>query len=421
MSEQPAISRDLTQEALLVRAPRDYFIAPVFAATPQKKSREVLVGDRLYQIGGFHPMRRDASPPALDVRHARAIFSLLSFRDPYDSGTRLIRFSFNEFCRRYANSNGGRYARAIAQIVGDLLDTYIKITDTRTGVGHTYRLIERIDIESRPPRRKDSNLARSRQTEMWFNGCELSPEFCGILNQIVELHYLKLDVFTAIRSDLARAIYLYIPSRAFHHTEDKPFEINLTTLLQQVDFPVPATRKLRKKLFTQNKNSILQQLDGLETLSGVFRVKLAETADKEDWKLQAWVKKDTSPKLAPPPPQEDSKLLKAFLKSGRTREDWKVVRSRVSPLSGYEMDLLEAAKVDFQKSQRFLEMAKAILGESHFDSLLAEAKGDHLEGRKAKKNPTARLIFRLIEAISIPRQTGANRESNVWTTKYPAP
>ena len=121
----------------LVAAPKDYFLGPVFAATRQLGPREVVIGGRRYSIGGFHPLRPDLSPPALDVRHARAIFSLLSFRDPFED-TRLIRFSFNEFCRRYANSNGGRYARAIAGIVADLLDAYIRVTDQKSGIAHEY-------------------------------------------------------------------------------------------------------------------------------------------------------------------------------------------------------------------------------------------------------------------------------------------
>jgi hypothetical protein len=52
---------------------------------------------------------------------------------------------------------------------------------------------------------------------MWFNGCTLSPEFFGLLSSIAELQNLKLNVFTSIRSPLAQAIYLYIPSRAHHH------------------------------------------------------------------------------------------------------------------------------------------------------------------------------------------------------------
>jgi hypothetical protein len=397
------------KKKIIVAAPRDFFLGPVFAAKKQTAAREVTIGDRRYQIGGFHPMKRDLRPPALDVRHARAIFSILSFRnEPPNDGTKHICFSLNDLCRRYANSNGGRYSRDIKEIVGDLLDAYIRVTDLKTNKTFIYRIIERVEIEDKTIQRKDSGLANSNQSELWFHSCDLSPEFFAILNLIVELQHVKLHVLTAIRSPLAQAIYLYIPSRAHHHTENDPFEITLTNLLQQVAADVPEVKWHRKKLFTQNANSILQQLDGLETLSGIFRVKLVETADGSDWKLLAWVEKPTH-ELPTRPPQKDSKLLKAFLKSGRTREDWTQMLTRIEPLSGYETDLLAAAKIDFEKNQRFLEAARAILGESRFIGLLSEAKSDRLEGRKATKSDAARLVHRIMEAIATPKQPSQKR------------
>ena len=396
---------------LLVAAPKEYFLGPVFAASKQNGPREITIGDHRYQIGGFHPLRPDLRPPALDVRHARAIFSLLSFRHPYED-SRLIRFSFNEFCRRYANSNGGRYARAIADIVADLLDAYIRVTNVNTGISHQYRLIEHVDIESRPPRRKDSLLANSPQREMWFNGCTLSPEFFGLLSSIAELQNLKLNVFTSIRSPLAQAIYLYIPSRAHHHSKDDPFEITLTRLLEQVSFPVPDFKSQRKQVFTQHENegrSVLQQLEGIETLSGRFHVALAETSDGADWKLLAWVDKTArKPKL----PGEGSKLVAAYLNSGRPRELLDQALSDIRPLNDYEKELLETAGVVAGKNRRFFEVAKALLRELRFDELLSEAKGDELEGRKARKNSTARLIHRIMEAVGAPvalPKTGLSR------------
>jgi len=397
-TQSPALER---KKARLVAAPRDYFLGPVFAAAPQMGAREVTIGERRYQIGGFHPMRSDLHPPALDVRHARAVFSLLSFRDPFDD-TRLIRFSFNEFCQRYAQTNGGRYSRAIKKIVADLMDSYIRVTDIKSDIAHQYRLIERIDIEDRPPRRKDARLATSRQRELWFNGCTLSPEFNGLLNRIAELQHLNLDVFTAIRSPLAQAIYLYIPSRAHHHSERDPFEISLAKLLEQVSFPASQFKSKRKELFTKHSEegrAIIQQLDGLETLTGRFHVSLAEMADGSDWKLQAWVARNPS---KPSYARGNSKLIDAYLDSGRPREYLDTALANVQPLSDYELQLLETGQVEVVKNRRFFEMAKAILKEARFDNLLAEAKGDALEGRKATKNPTARLIHRIIESISAP-------------------
>ena len=349
-------------------------------------------------------MDAEVHPPALDVRHARAIFSLLSFRDEYYD-TRLIRFSFNEFCRCYARTNGGRYSRAIKKILRDLMDSYIRVTDIKTGIAHEYRLIERIDIEKRPIRRKDSSLARSPQLEMWFHSCTLSPEFCGLLGRIAELQHLKLDVFNAIRAPLAQAIYLYIPSRAHHHTANDPFEITLTNLLQQVSATVPKHKSRRKELFTKNHNPILRQLDGLETLAGRFRVRLAETTDESDWKLQAWIEKSAKKQIFQ---AGSSKLATVYLKSGRPREYLDRALADIQPLSGYEIDLLTTANVEIGRNRRFFEMAKAILKEPRFVGLLAEAKGDEQEGRKATKNPTARLIYRIMEAIATPHQAGLN-------------
>ena len=43
------------------------------------------------------------------------------------------------------------------------MDSYIRVTDIKTKISHQYRLIERIDIEGRPPRRKDLRLATSNR------------------------------------------------------------------------------------------------------------------------------------------------------------------------------------------------------------------------------------------------------------------
>jgi len=376
--------------------PKDYSLGPVFAAARQSGAREVTVNDRRYQIGGFHPMRPDFHPPALDVRHARALFTLLSFRKRGED-TPVINFSFNEFCRKYARSNGGRYARAITDIVADLLDSYIRVTEVNTGKSHEYRLIERIDIEKLAPRRKDSRLARSGQKEMWFHGCTLSPEFYAILNRVTELQHLILEVFTSIRSPLAQAIYLYIPSRAHHHTADEPFEITVTKLLEQVSFPIPCQKNRRWQLFNQNKRPIIQQLDGLETLTGVFRVRLARTSDGADWKLQTWVERHAT-KLKHDP--QNSKLIKLFLAAGRSQEELDKRLDNIEALTDYDLRVLEIAQLDVVKERRFLELAKALLGPVRFLDIIGQCKSDAVEGRKAIKNPTARLIWRVKECLS---------------------
>jgi hypothetical protein len=233
----------------------------------------------------------------------------------------------------------------------------------------------------------------------------LSPEFAGLLSHFRELLHINLNVFNSITSPLAQAIYLYIPSRAYHHhTEQKPFEITLTNLLQQVSATVPVHKSRRHELFTKNRNPIINQLNGLETLKGIFRVKLAETNDKSDWKLQAWVdRSDEQPNIS----QTDSKILTAYLKSGRSREQFNLALANLRPLSEYDIYLLTKAEVEIEGNRAFLEQAKALLKEARFTTLLAEAKSDQLEGRKARKSPTARLIYRIMEALATPAHAPA--------------
>jgi hypothetical protein len=385
-----------------IHAPKDFFLGPVFAATPQTGQREIIVGHRHYLLGGFDPLDPDARPPALDVRHARAIFTLLVFRSDYSDNPRLIRFAFNEFCRRYAHSNGGRYLRAIKKIISELMRSYIQVTDMQTKLATSYRLIERVVIPGRAISRRDSSEARSPQTELRLNEITLSAEFYALLNRIAELQDLKLSVFTSIRSPLAQAIYLYIPSRSAHHDESNPFEISIRTLLEQVSFPIPIFKSKRKELFTKHQEegrSILQQLNGKETLTGMFRVKLAETVDGADWKLLTWVEKTPKAKRLI---NSDSKIIRAYLASGRPAEYLEQALASVTPLNDYQIELLQAGQVEIEKNRKCLEWMRAVLKDAKFNEILSDAKADELEGRKAHKNPTARLIHRLMEAIGAP-------------------
>jgi len=76
--------------------------------------------------------------------------------------------------------------------------------------------------------------------------------------------------------------------------------------------------------------------------------------------------------------------------------------ANAEPLNDCETELLEKAAVQVAGNERFFMLAKAMMNPAEFVGLLAEAKGDELEGRKARKNPTARLIWRIKSAISAP-------------------
>ena len=132
------------------------------------------------------------------------------------------------------------------------------------------------------------------QQEMWLDRVTLSPEFFGLLKRWEELARICLDVLTSLRSPKAQAIYTYIPSRAVHHTESEPFSIKLATILEQIGAPVPAAKSKRKQVFTQNKTSILSQLNGAKIIDGILRTELLETRDGADFKLIFWVEKGSA-------------------------------------------------------------------------------------------------------------------------------
>lgn len=373
--------------------PRDYTRAPFFAATQQNGSREIVVGNRRYIIGGFHPLDPSYKVPALDIRHGRACFTLLSFRKlPF--GNQLVRFSMNEFCKRYSGTNSGVYSRHIRKLLRDLTECYIKVIYP-DNTSLSYRLIERVKVLQKPRRKPPAKEHADEEQEIWLEEVYLSEEFNSLFNELTELTQIRIDVLNRLTSPLSQTIYSFLPSRSHHHTKEHPFEITLTNLLQQVSHPVPKHKSKRKQLFTQNRLPIITQLDNKPTLTGILRVKLTETANKKDFKLCSWVEKPSQPEVT----AGDSKLLEAWRKSGRSESEFRQRTTQLETLSAYERDLLEHGAIEVEGNERFLQIAKTLLGASRFGSLLGEAKNEIIERNPARKNPTARLFYRLVNAV----------------------
>jgi len=372
-------------------------VAPFFAAVKQTQEREIIVDGKRWVIGLDHPTKRKASP-ALDMRHGRACFALLSFRDRMQNG-REIFFSMNEFCRRYASSQSGRYATDILNVLFDLQETWVA-REIDDGKVEYFQILGDIKIHQKTARRREALKALSMQQEMWLDRVTLSPEFFGLLKRWEELARICLHVLTSIRSPKAQAIYTYVPSRAVHRTKRKPFAINLATILEQIGAPVPSAKSKRKQIFTQNNNSILSQLNGAEIIGGILRAELAETRDGSDYKLIFWVESGTGPEpLTPEPvaPPKTPRMLEAWLQSGRSQASFRERLRNAGPLPHHHLELLERAGVRLEKTTRFFAMAWALLG-PRFERVLSEAKGDAMEGDEGR-NPTGRLIYRMLHEI----------------------
>ena len=69
-------------------------------------------------------------------------------------------------------------------------------------------------------------------------GISKKARFFTLLTRWEKLAYIRLDILNSISSPLARCLYAFLPSRAWHHGKDNPFEITLTRLLDQVGFKI---------------------------------------------------------------------------------------------------------------------------------------------------------------------------------------
>ena len=218
--------------------------------------------------------------------------------------------------------------------------------------------------------------------------------------------HLNLGALKALTSDLAQAIYLYLPSRAFHHTGESVRDSPGGTI-GTVGHASAKRTVQKKELFTQHKRSALSQLDGAEILRGKLRVALAPAGDGSDYKLLSWVEKGYRLTGAEPP---EGPLFQAWIASGRSRDEYEKHKINRQPLADYEEELLRKAGVILDTSHSFFSIGKnLLLGENRFDALISEAKAEALERPCGQQSPDA-LIIGIIRAIqpSAP-QRGTSR------------
>lgn len=117
------------------------------------------------------------------------------------------------------------------------------------------------------------------------------PTFLNFLGEIEHLLSIRPDVFDKMTSNIAKAIYLYIPSRALKNTASNPFKITLTNLYRQINIKIPVHKSNRYQKLTQNNTPVLAQLDNAAiSYSKKLRVRLEETRNHRDYNFCAWVK-----------------------------------------------------------------------------------------------------------------------------------
>ncbi|MDQ8182713.1 hypothetical protein [Pelagicoccus sp. SDUM812005] len=354
-------NKEPLNESIAPRVPKDLVSAPFFAARPQDKPRYLNIGDVRWGIGVEHPTNHRPSP-ALDIRHGRACFALLSFRERAQG--RDIEFSIYEFSRRYANSCGGKFCRNLLEILFDLRDTWIS-REWRNGHEtrrEMFTIIGDIKVHQKGIRRSDAKEADGIQLDLELDRITLSPEFFDLLEDWCNLSRIRLDVLKSMRSNLAQAIYSYIPYRAAGRTKSTPYEITAESILQQVSARVPPAKSSRAKVFLQHSASVIRQLDGAETLDGVLRVSIKETIDRRDYKLLFWEERVAS--------REDrTTATKTSYTSQMRLIEPSTHHNSSKKLSKSKILELERKGIQFSGYEDFFELMHALLGEDRFESI----------------------------------------------------
>lgn len=381
-----------------ILVPKEYVTSPFFASQPQKTGRKIIVGGKLYKIGGFSELSEDRDPcPALDIRHARVLFVLFSFitQNEIQSGNLKVKFSLHEFCKRYSNSSSSLVYRKARALLSDLSRCYISEID-ENGFEERYRIINKNHIRLKPSRKKNIDL---HEQEMWFDEVEFDSKFINTFSEICRLTNFNIEQFLKIRSPLGQAIYTYIPSRAIHRNNRlAAFKITLKNLLEQVGHNVPKSKSQRKQLLCQNKKSIIEQLDYSDISKGRLRIELEEASDASDYNVLFWCESD-SEKTKNTKETVRGVLNQAWLGSGRSQEDYKKRIARCEPLEMHHRELLKRINIDYDKHAIFLKMAQALLGWKVFSEILSQLKADILEGNGIIKDPAAILNHRITVAL----------------------
>jgi len=384
----------------LVPVPKAYVTSPIFSAKSTTESRTVyLANGTRYTIGG-NLLDTGKYAPALDVRHLRLLLVLLFFRQRDYPPPSKITFSMNEACHHYASSQGGRYSREIMRLFEDLKNSCFEVQEAGARDFFIYPILKDFRVRGRYRRRKPKS--DQMQKELHLEYAELHENFIPILMETV---HFDLSAFKKMSSPIAQAVYAFIPSRATYRPKDNPFSITITTILKQIGAAIPQAKWARKKLFTQNKVSILKQLNGAPTRTGFLRVIIEETSDKEDYKLLFW--EERAPADLPienqstlnqkKAPHVTSVFFQIWIDRGGTNEGYQRKTCNLPEITPYEQGLMQMAKIEFKGNERAFQVAKVLIGDASFEECLGYSKSYAIENKRVKKSHTSLFIHKLKE------------------------
>lgn len=370
--------------------PSVWVTAPLFPPLPQSDPYSIDFFDGRYRwtTGCRNTLAytREYDSPYLrgfDIRHYDLIAAFISeYRNGHIDKSGKLFVSYKGLLSLLGKKIGTSPIKTISLLLDDLWNTNILWEDNEKKTAVLFRTLSKIETK------KESGGST-------LVSIQLDPNFITFIDQIEKFISVRLDVKTKLRSPVAQAIYTYIPSRAIYSTEKEPWQISLAVLMRELRLPEEKYKSKRKEFFTQNRTSIMQQLDGLPLRSGdLFRCKLEEKKDKTDYYFCCWVQKIEKKVKSSP-------LLQCWKDAGRdVKTFYKLVDER-KPLTRKTVEDLKDMDLDPVKDRQYFEVAKAIfayLGDPDFEGYIADLHARYLEGSVIR--PWALLAYNIRQKIN---------------------
>jgi len=320
---------------------------------------------------------------SLTVEHLRIISALqrLAPIPEFHETPRAHQFevALTDLYRELSRKKNKNLIQKVSTILTDLENCWIRL-ETPTEV-RVFRILVTASL-------KESKDEDNRKTKI---GIIFTEEFCHLINTTLQLQVLEFGELKQITSDIAAAIYVTLPSRCITRTKDNPYTVPVNELLADVGHPDGRNIKpwLASQIFTQNKNSVLNQLNGrFVSKNRVLRVELSSAGFGEYARLVAYTvdpceesKHSDTPALGEI--NKNSKLYTTWAKAGGSDVVYADRLSRTpTNLDEYELGVLTMIGFsNIDQSLKFLCMVKALIGRSVFTETLGELKSSINERR----------------------------------------
>jgi len=348
--------------------------------------------------------------PGLHIELWHLIIVLLSFWEDRDMVKDTIHPSFNSVWRRFTASNVRPNPRQLESFAG-LMDELDSLRMAVEVEGKPERIVDVVHYATKRLK------LRFGTTENVFDGFAFDPLFASCLLYAERLIDVRLDVLGGITSRYVRAAYLWLPSKAFGcpiHTEPLEEQINpppidrekvavmgsaeLCAKLGEPGLP----RSLRKKMLTQNTNSVLTQLHGLPLLGQGLHLGVAWWDGSDDFEVGVYryISGEWMPGPTAKPRQTPLKLTgaiaKAFIeRGGGNREAFYhyMARWKDAVVEDYAIEKMQTLRVEkIEGSMPFFKQVLTLVG----PDLFRDALGDLSEATINKADGAGALFSQIL-------------------------